>query len=180
MAAEDEARIVADILHEVADEAAPGRNLAGAYQDFQLRCRTRGMSRALDMAQFHRRFAMAQAGIEEAEGWEEAMALAATLPEEMFAPSLAIARAARLGADAPTDAALARLYGTSSPGRARWMLSVMEERKAIVSRIDLGGRRSISLPHFGWQTAPAAADPARPGRLARISDREAARGRQEG
>jgi hypothetical protein len=121
---------------------------------------------------------MARAGIavDAREEWEEALALAAALPEEMLAPFLAIARAAREGAPCPADEALARLYGTSSTSRARWVLSTIEEKGLIATRIDLAGRRTIALPHLGWQTAPAVADPSRPTRLARIAGREAARG----
>jgi hypothetical protein len=95
----------------------------------------------------------------------------------MLAPFLALARAAREEAPCPTDEALARLYGTSSTSRARWMLAAMEEKGLVVSRVDLAGKRTIALPHLGWRTAPAVADPARPNRLARIAGREAARGR---
>jgi hypothetical protein len=162
----------------VADEAPAGQPLPSAYQDFQVRCRMRGAAPSLDLTAFRRRFAMARAGIGGSEGWDEVFALAAALPEEMLAPFLAVARSAREGNACPTDGELARLYGTSSQTRARWMLGAMEEKGLIVSRIDLGGKRTISLPHLGWQTAPAAADPSRPSRLARISGREAARGKR--
>jgi hypothetical protein len=93
----------------------------------------------------------------------------------MHAPFLAVARSAREGKACPDDQALAALYGTSSLGRARLMLSRMEEKGLIVCRVDLAGRRTVSLPHLGWQTAPAEADPAKPNRLARIAGRDAAR-----
>jgi hypothetical protein len=177
LAPEEESRIAAEILAEVAVEAGPGQPVAAAFQDFQLRCRMRGVSPAVDLPGFTRDFALARAGIAGADGWEEALALAASLPEEMLAPFLSIARAAREGAACPSDQELARLYGTSSPARARWMLSAMEEKGLLVSRVDLSGRRTVSLPHLGWQTAPAIADPTRPTRLARIAGREAARTR---
>ena len=173
---EEEARIIDEVLREVAADAPTGLPVAGAFQDFQVRCRMRGVKPAADLAGFRRDFALARAGVGPAEDWEEELALASALPEEMLAPFLAIAGAARAGEACPSDEALARLYGTSSPARARWMLTAMEEKGLIVSRVDLAGRRTISLPHLGWQTAPAAADPSRPGRLARIAGREAARG----
>jgi hypothetical protein len=71
----------------------------------------------------------------------------------------------------PADAELARLYGTSSTGRARSMLGFIEEKGLIVCRTDLSGRRTIALPHLGWTTAPSIADPSRPSRLARIDQR---------
>ncbi|MGZ8337907.1 MAG: hypothetical protein ACXWU1_14720, partial [Allosphingosinicella sp.] len=105
------------------------------------------------------------------QGWAEAIALGACLPEEMLAPFLALARAAREGAPCPEDATLAALYGTSSTGRARRMLAYIEEKGLIACRTDLAGKRSVSLPHLGWTTAAAAADPSTPSRLARIDAR---------
>jgi hypothetical protein len=51
----------------------------------------------------------------------------------------------------------------------------MEEQGIIVSRTDLGGKRSISLPHLGWTTASSFADPDQPSRLARPGRRSQAR-----
>jgi hypothetical protein len=133
----------------------------------------RGLSAALDMTAFRKRLAMARAGIGNDPDWDAALEIGAVLPDEMLAPFLLIARAAREGAECPPDAALAEAYGTNSLGRARRLLGYMEEQGIIVSRIDLGGRRSISLPHLGWTTAPAFADPEQPPRAAR-----AARSRQ--
>ncbi|HEV2544783.1 MAG TPA: hypothetical protein VGU70_18675, partial [Methylobacterium sp.] len=106
------------------------------------------------------------------EEWSEAIALAAALPAEMLGPFLRVARAAREGEPCPQDHELAALYGTSSTGRVRWMLTAMEERGLIVSHTDLAGKRTISLPHLGWRTAAAVPDPSRPSRLARIAARE--------
>jgi hypothetical protein len=111
--------------------------------------------------------ALARAGLLGEPDWEAALAIGASLPEEMLAPFLLVARAARKGTECPPDALLAEAYGTSSTGRVRRLIAYMEEQGVIVSRIDLGGKRSISLPHLGWTTAPAFADPAQPPRLAR-------------
>lgn len=172
---EEQARVEAEAMAEVAREAAQGRSVAEAYQDFIVRCRMRGAAPAMDLAAFRRALALARAGIADGEGWEGAIALLAALPEEMHAPFLAIARSAREGKPCPPDAALAALYGTSSLNRARLMLAAMEEKGLIVARVDLAGRRTIALPHLGWQTEAAEADPTRPNRLARVAGREAAR-----
>ena len=42
----------------------------------------------------------------------------------------------------------------SSTSRLKRVLAFMEERQIIVVRVDLGGRRAITLPHFGWSTRP--------------------------
>jgi hypothetical protein len=174
---EEQAAVIAEVFAEIGAEAA-ALPVASLFQDFQLRCRMRGAQPGLDMAAFTRRLALARAGITDSKEWEEALALGAALPEEMLAPFLAIARAAREAEPCPGDAEVATLYGTSSPGRVKRMLSFIEEKGLIVCRTDLMGKRSISLPHLGWTTAPAVPDPARPSRLTRIAERppRAARG----
>jgi hypothetical protein len=162
--------VIAAVMVEIAGEGA-AQPPAALYQDFLTRCRMRGVSAGLDMAAFGRRLALARAGIEDSEEWEPAIALGASLPEEMLAPFLALARAARDAADCPGDAELAALYGTASSGRARRMLDYMEEKGLIVCRVDLAGKRSVSLPHLGWTTAASVPDPAKPSRLARIDAR---------
>ncbi|MBN8809349.1 MAG: ATP-binding protein [Sphingomonas sp.] len=135
--------------------------LAQLYQDYQVRCRSHGVTALESLADFRRRLAMAQGGLSPDEDWDDTMALAAALPDEMWAPFLGIARAARHTEPCPDDERLAALYGTSSPSRARRMLGFIEERGLIVVRVDMLGKRSIALPHFGWTTAPAAAQPTR-------------------
>jgi hypothetical protein len=51
--------------------------------------------------------------------------------------------------------ALARAYGTSSPGRVRRLIDYMEKLGVIVARTDFGGRRSIGVPQLGLSTAAA-------------------------
>ncbi|MDT9600320.1 ATP-binding protein [Sphingosinicella sp. GR2756] len=166
--------VMVSVFAEIAAEAGL-QPPASVFQDFISRCRMRGASVTLDMAAFNRRLALARAGIVDGEGWDDVIALAASLPEEMLAPFLGLARAAREGAPCPEDAELAILYGTTSGGRARRMLSFIEEKGLIHCRTDLSGKRSVTLPHFGWTTAPAIPDPQRPPRMARIAAREAAR-----
>ncbi len=151
---------------------APRQPVAVQYQDFTVRCRMAGAEPGLSLDDFRRRLALAQAGITDTDGWDDVLTLAASLPEEMLAPFIGLARAAREGQSCPDDDALAALYGTSSVGRARRMLAFIEEKGLIVARTDLTGRRSISFPHLGWSTAPAEPPPAagparRPARTAR-------------
>jgi uncharacterized protein len=172
--AEGEARaIIAAVLGDVvAEPGSAFQPAANLYQDFLLRCRMRGLAAAgLDLPAFRRRLAMARAGIADEEGWEEAIALGDTLPDEMLGVFLTIASAARDARECPSDAALAEVYGTSSLSRARRLLSYLEERGVAVARIDLSGKRTVSLPHLGWTTAPAFPDPAQPSRLARSARR---------
>jgi hypothetical protein len=158
---EEAAAIIARVLEElVADDEASGRPPSLLYQDFQLRCRMAGLSRPpLDLAGFARRLACARAGILDplAAEWAPALELAQSLPDEMLAPFLLIARAARDTLPCPGDDDLAASYGTSSLGRIRRLLAYIEERNLIACRTDMAGRRTISLPHLGWTTAPGEA-----------------------
>ena len=167
---EQQEAVIAEVLAELVAEGA-SQPPASLFQDFQLRCRMRGVAAALDMAAFARRVALARAGIGDPEAWKEAIALGACLPDEMLAPFLALACAARRGEACPDDATLAALYGTSSTGRARRMLAFIEEKGLVVCRTDLAGKRSVTLPHLGWTTAAAVPDPSTPSRLARIDAR---------
>jgi len=164
------------LLAEMAREDSR-QTTAALFQDYQLRCRMRGVDPALLLDAFRTRMALARAGIDDPEGWEAAMDLALSLPEEMLAPFLGIARTAREDAPCPSDGELAVLYGTSSIGRAKRMLAFIEETGLIVCRTDLSGKRSISLPHLGWTTAPAdsGSEPARPVRATRSGTRDRVR-----
>ena len=114
-----------------------------------------GVRRApLDPSAFARRLAAARAGIFEGldSEWAQALAVAATLPDDMLGAFLLVARAAREGTPCPTDEQIARIYGTSSLGRARRVMSYIEGRDIFVTRVDLSGRRSITIPGLGWTT----------------------------
>jgi len=150
-------RIVAEVLAQIAAEDRRGP-FAGIYQDFLTHCRMRGVVTGETMQQVQRRIAALRAGLDERSDWSAVLELAAALPEEMWAPFLGIARAARHCDECPDDATLAALYGTSSPGRARRMLKFIEETGLIVCRTDLLGLRTISLPHLQWTTRAARAD----------------------
>jgi hypothetical protein len=130
-----------------------GQPAPALYQEFTVGCRMAGIAPVPPLADFRRLLALALAGIDGEDDWAEALALAAALPEEMLAPFLRIARAAREGGPCPDDAELARIYGTASMGRVKRMLRHMEERGVIVIRTDLAGGRSIALPHLGWTSA---------------------------
>ena len=151
--------VVMTVLEEiVADLGDAAPSIATLYQDFGVRCRMKGLrTPPLDLPAFRKRFAMAQAGMMDAADvrWEPAMRAADPLPEDMLAPFLLIARAAMQGQPCPDDAALARAYGTSSPGRVRRLIDYMEKLGVIVARTDFSGKRSIGVPGLGLSTAVA-------------------------
>lgn len=154
-----ETAMVAALHAIVEDHDAAGRPVSVLFQDFQVRCRMLGFrTPPLDMAAFTRRLSAARAGIFNGldDEWAPALEAGSKVPDEMLGAFLLIARAASENQPGPSDEDLARVYGTSSIGRARRVLSYMEERDIIVSRIDLSGRRSITIPALGWTTSPTA------------------------
>ena len=142
--------------------AAPGageRSIAVLYQDFLVRCRSHGLrGEAVNLAGFRRRLTACRAGVasdgDAGPDWDKAAALAAGLPEDIQGVFLLVARAANAGAPCPTDATIARIYGSRSLGRARSVLAYMEQRGLIAAVRVAGGRREITLPALGWTTAP--------------------------
>jgi hypothetical protein len=156
---EESAAIIAEVLRAlVADPDSAGRPASVLYQDFTIRCRMGGLARPqLDLAEFTRRLSMARAGIFDSadESWSEALETARLLPDDMLGPFLLLARAARERAPCPSDEEIAASYGTASLGRARRLLSYIESRELIVTRVDLAGKRSIAIPRLGWATAAA-------------------------
>jgi hypothetical protein len=57
------------------------------------------------------------------------------------------------------------------------MMAHIEEKGLIVMRTDLSGKRTVSLPHLGWTTAPSWPDPAKPPPAGRTVVRAAERAR---
>jgi hypothetical protein len=156
----ERARRVGAILAQImADPEAPFRPAAVLYQDFLVRCRIQEIpGPAIDLPGFRRMLAPALAGIDPAAmdgtDWPRAVERAEALPEDSQAVYLLLARAALAGAPCPSDAAIARAYGSRSLGRARRLLGWLEERGAIVLRAERGGRRGVALVGLGWETAP--------------------------
>ncbi|MEZ5655118.1 MAG: ATP-binding protein [Sphingobium sp.] len=145
--------VLEEMVAELDEHLPPA---AALYQDFGVRCRMQGLKQApIDLPAFRKRFAMAMAGMADAADprWQSAERAGAALPEDMLAPFMLIARAALDGAPGPDDAALARAYGTSSPGRVRRLIDYMEKQGFIVLRTDFSGKRSIGVPALGMSTA---------------------------
>jgi DNA helicase HerA-like ATPase len=155
---ERDAIVAACLAEIIADEGESFRPAAVLFQDFGVRCRMRGLADSgLDLAGFRTRLSLARAGLYEAIGEDDPMADAAreaeALPEDARGVFLLIARAALERVPCPSDAEIARVYGTHSTGRAKRLLGFLESQGAIVIRIDLRGGRAIALPALGWTTA---------------------------
>ncbi|WP_153771171.1 ATP-binding protein [Labrenzia sp. CE80] len=148
------------ILGEILDEPdAAFQPIASLYQDFQVRCRiAKLVGGAPDLQAFREKLSVARAGVEKGDvddsDWQQAELIAAELPEDMRGVYLLLAKAALAKAPCPGNIEIATAYGTRSPGRARWLLSHMEERGFLVCATDLRGNRIVTLTDLGWQTAP--------------------------
>ncbi len=157
--AEHRARLDRILTAILADPEAGFRAIGVLYQDFLVRCRIEGLgSGAPDLGAFRRMLTRARAGIgtEMAEDdiWQDISSRAAILPEDMQGIFMMLARAAREGQPCPGDPAIARAYGTRSLGRARRVLTYMEEQGLIVCQQDGAGRRTVTLVELAWATAP--------------------------
>lgn len=153
-------RRLEDILRQIlAEPEAAFRNVSVLYQDFLVRLRIHAVpGKPPEIPAFRRMLAVARAGVsaEAAEGeeWQRVQVRAGLLPEDVQGVFLLLARAALEKAPCPSDAVIAQAYGTRSAGRARRLLSYMEEQGAIVCRPDAAGRRIVALVELGWETAP--------------------------
>ncbi|MEO5755569.1 MAG: ATP-binding protein, partial [Mesorhizobium sp.] len=148
------------ILRAVLAEPDAGFRVIGVlYQEFVVRCRIEGLASAIpDLGGFRRLLTRARAGLgsEMAEdvAWQDVSARASLLPEDMQGVFMMIARAAKEGWPCPSDAAIARAYGSHSMRRARRLLTYIEEQGLIVCQLDGTGRRTVTLVELAWATAP--------------------------
>lgn len=157
--AEREETIKAVMVELMSDPDAGFRNTAQLYQDFLVRCRIRrvpGEPPALPA--FKRLLAVARVAPDEetasSDGWQQALALSETLTDDVQGVFLVLAQAALVGGPCPSDATIARLYGTHSTSRARRLLTWFEERGLIVIRTDFRNQRIAAFPDLGVETAP--------------------------
>lgn len=131
------------------EDGATFQSASALYQGFLLRCRKQRLVGPLpDMTAFRRSFAIASAGLDrlDADVRPRILGLADSVPDDVLAPYLAIAAAAAEGLAAPDDDELARVYGSSSPGRIRRLLEHMERLGLVVVRQDFGGGRTLLVP----------------------------------
>lgn len=71
--------------------------------------------------------------------------LAEGVDEDVLAAYLAVAVAAFRGRTKPNEDELARVYGSSLPGRIRRLLDHLERSNLIAVREDFAGERTISV-----------------------------------
>ncbi|MGJ4932498.1 helicase HerA domain-containing protein [Bradyrhizobium sp. HKCCYLS2038] len=149
------------VLRAVLAEPDAGFRAVGVlYQEFVVRCRIEGLGTAVpDLTEFRRMLTRARAGLggdETADdaGWQDVSLRASLLPEDMQGVFMMIARAAKDGRPCPSDAAIARAYGSHSLRRAQRLLTYIEDQGLIVCQLDGAGRRIVTLVELAWATAP--------------------------
>jgi len=167
--ADREAGIIQVLREILEDQDAAFRSDAVLYQDFLVRCRIRRVpGEPLLLPAFRRRMAVARAGVDGAtaggDTWAEALRLSETLPDDLQGVFLLAARSAVAGEPAPSNAAIARAYGTHSARRAQRLLGYFEERGLLVVRTDFHGKRILAFPDLNCESAPG--DPAAPDDIA--------------
>jgi hypothetical protein len=160
---------LADVL-SAADSAF--RSDAELYQDFLVRCRIRRLSGAtVSLPDFRARLAVIRSGADEemqaSEAWGRALDLSHAVADDLKAVFLMLANAALCGHPCPSDAAIARSYGTHSVRRARRLIGYFEEQSLVVVHQDRAGHRIVAFPDLGVETAPGNPEaPEAEGRLA--------------
>jgi hypothetical protein len=148
------------ILRAILEEPDAGfRTIGVVYQEFVVRCRIEGLGSAVpDLGDFRRMLTLARAGLAsdmaQDGAWADASVRAAVLPEDIQGVFMMLAHAAKEGSPCPSDAAIARAYGTHSLRRARGLLTYIEEQGLIVCQLDGAGRRTVTLVELAWATAP--------------------------
>ncbi|MDQ8729709.1 ATP-binding protein [Bradyrhizobium sp. LHD-71] len=143
----------------LAEPDAGFRAVSVLYQEFVVRCRIEGLGSAVpDLGDFRRMLTRARAGLgsdmTQDAAWQDISIRASILPEDMQGVFMMIAGAAKEGLPCPSDAAIARAYGTHSLRRARHLLTYIEERGLIVCQLDGVGRRIVTIVELGWATSP--------------------------
>jgi uncharacterized protein len=157
--AERRARMDRILRAVLAEPDAAFRATGVLYQEFVVRIRIEGLGSAVpDMSDFRRMLTHARAGLSldlaDDGAWKEVSVRGAILPGDMQGVFMMIARAAKEGAPCPSDAAIARAYGSRSLRRAQRLLTYIEEQGLIVCQLDGAGRRTVTLVELAWATAP--------------------------
>ncbi len=166
MPAADREALLDGLLAEILENPdAAFRADAELFQDFLVRCRIRRVPGApLSLSAFRRKMAVARSGVDPdtaaSEIWASALSLSRSVTDDLQGVFLLVAQSAVRGLPCPSDAMIARAYGTHSARRARRLLGYFEEQGLIVVHSDLSGKRIVAFPDLACETAPGAADAA--------------------
>jgi DNA helicase HerA-like ATPase len=161
---EEREGLLVAVLREILDDAgAAFRTDSVLYQEFLVRLRMRRVpGQPISLLEFRRRVAVSRSGVDAAtaatESWATALSLSGRVTDDLQGVFLMLAKAAVCGEPCPSDARIARAYGTHSARRARRLLSYFEEQGSVVVHTDFSGKRIVAFPDMGCQTAPGDAN----------------------
>ncbi len=160
---EREARLCGVLSEIIDDPQAAFRTDSVLYQEFLVRARMRRLpGPPLSLSEFRRRVAVARSGVDEetaaSEGWQTALELSRRVSDDLQGVFLLLARAALRREPCPSDARIARAYGTHSARRARRLIGYFEEQGLAVAHTDFSGKRIVAFPDLEAETAPGNAD----------------------
>ncbi|MBB3410261.1 hypothetical protein FHT87_004193 [Rhizobium sp. BK316] len=164
LSAEEREERLAGVLAEILDDPGSGfRTDAVLYQDFLVRLRMRRVpGPPMSLPDFRRRVAVSRSGVDPdmaaSEAWSTALSLSNGVTDDLQGVFLMMAKAAIGGEACPSDARIARAYGTHSARRARRLLGYFEEQGLIVVHTDFSGKRIVAFPDLQAETAPGSAD----------------------
>ena len=164
LSAEEREERLSAVLSEILDDPQSGyRTDAALYQDFLVRARMRRVAGPpMTLGDFRRRVAVVRSGVDEetaaGEAWGTALMLSASVTDDLQGVFLMLAKAAIRREACPSDAKIARAYGTHSARRARRLLGYFEEQGLIIVHADFSGKRIVGIPDLQAETAPGAAD----------------------
>jgi hypothetical protein len=160
---EREDRLMAVMAEILDDPQSAYRTDAVLYQDFLVRARMRRLpGPPLSLSDFRRRTAIARSGVDAAmassEAWTTVLSMSSSVSDDLQGVFLMMAKAALGGEPCPSDARIARAYGTHSARRARRLLGYFEEQGLVVVHADFTGKRIVAFPELQAETAPGSAE----------------------
>jgi hypothetical protein len=164
LSAEEREEKLMAVMSEILDDPQSAyRTDAVLFQDFLVRARMRRLpGPPLSLGEFRRRTAIARSGVDAAmaasEAWETVLSLSKSVSDDLQGVFLMMAKAALTGEPCPSDARIARAYGTHSARRARRLLGYFEEQGLVVVHADFSGKRIVAFPDLQAETAPGSAD----------------------
>ncbi|WP_026479614.1 ATP-binding protein [Ahrensia sp. 13_GOM-1096m] len=164
ISAEEREASISNVLEEILSDPQSGyRTDSALYQDFLVRLRMRRLSGSpMSLSEFRRRVAIARSGVDaetqDTETWATALSMCTMVTDDLQGVFLMLAYAAIKGDTCPSDARIARAYGTHSARRARRLLGYFEEQGLIIVHADQSGKRIVGIPELASETAPGAAD----------------------
>ena len=164
LSAKEREERLSGVLSEILDDPSSGfRTDSVLYQEFLVRLRMRRVpGPPLSLQDFRRRVAVSRSGVDPemaaSEGWATALSLSNGVTDDLQGVFLMMAKAALGGEPCPSDARIARAYGTHSARRARRLLGYFEEQGTVVVHTDFSGKRIVAFPDMNCQTAPGDAN----------------------